>query len=104
MNQMFKWKINLTLKLLSLIIKCGNSEISLKIQFLQQNIDRNSYKMHTCLEIGLEFEINYILFQESYINIIIKITISYSAYYYIISKNEEIRLKVIIFTKKSLRF
>ena len=60
--------------------------------------------MHTYLEIGLELKINYILFQEPFINIDIMITISHSAYYYIILKSEKIRLKVMIFTKKSSRF
>ena len=60
--------------------------------------------MHTCLEIDLELKINYVLFQESYINMIIKTTISHSAYYYIIPENEEIRPRVIIFTKKNSRF
>ena len=60
--------------------------------------------MHTCLEIDLELKIDYILFQESYIDIIIKITISYFTYYCIILKNEEIKPRVIIFAKKSLRF
>src|SRR5436190_18762750 len=60
--------------------------------------------MHTYLEIGLELKINYVLFQEPYINMIIKITISHTAYYYIILKNEEIKLRVIIFAKKNLRF
>ena len=82
----------------------GNNKISLKIQFLQQNVDRNPHKMHTCLEIGLELKIDYILFQEPYINIIIKMTISHSAYYYIMLKSEEIRPRVIIFIKKSSRF
>src|SRR5436190_24158995 len=85
-------------------MKCGNNEISSKIQFLQQNIDRNPHKMHTCLEIDLELKIDYILFQESYINITIKMTISHSAYYYIMPESEEVRPRVIIFAKKNLRF
>ena len=47
--------------------------------------------MHTCLEIDLELKINYILFQKPYIDMIIKITISHFAYYYIILKSEEIK-------------
>ena len=57
--------------------------------------------MHTCLEIGLELKIDYILFQEPYINMTTKTTISHSAYYYIIPESEEIRPRVIIFAKKS---
>ena len=81
-------------------MKYGINEISLKIQFLQQNIDRNPHKMHTCLEIGLELKIDYILFQEPYININIIITISHSAYYYIILESEKIRPRVMIFAKR----
>ena len=60
--------------------------------------------MHTYLEIDLELKIDYILFQEPYINITIKMTISYSAYYYIMSESEEVRPRVMIFAKKSSRF
>ena len=85
-------------------MKCGNSEISSKIQFLQQNIDRNLHKMYTYLEIGLELKIDYILFQEPYVNMTTKTTISHSTYYYIMPESEEIRPRVIIFAKKSSRF
>ena len=64
-------------------------------------------EIHTkymCLKIGLELKIDYILFQEPYINMTTKITISDSTYYYIMSESEEIRPKVIIFAKKSSRF
>src|SRR5436189_3567620 len=60
--------------------------------------------MHTYLEIGLELKIDYILFQEPYININMMITISHSAYYCIIPENEKIRPRVMIFAKKSSRF
>ena len=60
--------------------------------------------MHTCLEIELELKIDYVLFQEPYIDMIIKTTISHSAYYYIVLKSKEIRPRVIIFVKKSSRF
>src|SRR5436190_17896735 len=69
-------------------MECGNNEISSKIQFLQQNVDRNPHKMHTCLEIELELKIDYILFQEPYINMTIKMTISHSAYYCIMPESE----------------
>ena len=71
---------------------------------MQQNVDRNPHKMQTYLKIGLELKIDYILFQESYINMTIKTTISHSAYYYIIPESEEIRPRVMIFVKKSSRF
>src|SRR2546423_12552951 len=60
--------------------------------------------MHTCLEIDLELKINYILFQEPYIDENTMITISHSAYYCIIPESEKIRPRVMIFAKKSLRF
>ena len=60
--------------------------------------------MHIYLEINLKLKINYILFQEPYIDINIMITISHFAYYYIIPESEKIRPKVMIFAKKSSRF
>ena len=71
---------------------------------MQQNIDKNDSKMHTCLQIDLELNIDFILFQEFFININIMTTISHSAYYYIMSESEKIRSRVMIFVKKSLRF
>ena len=85
-------------------MECGNSEINSKIQFLQQNIDKNPHKMHTCLEIGLELKIDYVLFQESYIDMTTKITISHSVYYCIIPESIEIKSRVMIFAKKNSRF
>ena len=60
--------------------------------------------MHTCLEIDLELKIDYILFQEPYINMTTKMTISHSAYYCIMPESEEVRPRVMIFAKKSSRF
>ena len=60
--------------------------------------------MHTYLEINLELKINYILFQEPFINMNTMTTISHSTYYCIILKSEKTKPRVIIFTKKSLRF
>ena len=60
--------------------------------------------MHTCLQIGLELNIDFILFQEPYVNTDIISTISYSAYYYIMPESETIRPRVMIFAKKSSRF
>ena len=77
---------------------------SSRIQFLQQNIDKNDSKMHTCLQINLKLSIDFILFQESFVNTNTMTTISHSAYYCIMSENEEIRFRVIIFAKKSSRF
>src|SRR5207247_4562474 len=75
-----------------------------RIQFMQQNVDKNNSKMHTCLQIDLELNIDFILFQESFVNTNSMTTISHSAYYYIMSENEKIRSRVIIFAKKTSRF
>ncbi len=75
-----------------------------RIQFMQQNVDKNGSKMHTCLQIDLELTIDFILFQESFINTNLMTTISHSAYYYIMSESEKIRSRVMIFAKKSSRF
>jgi len=77
---------------------------SSRIQFLQQNVDKNDSKMHTCLQIDLELNIDFVLFQESFINTNTMTTISHSAYYCIISESEKIRFRVMIFAKKSSRF
>ena len=75
-----------------------------RIQFMQQNIDKNDSKMHTCLQIDLKLNIDFVLFQESFINTNSMIIISHSAYYYIMSESEKIRSRVMIFAKKSSRF
>src|SRR5438034_3604057 len=77
---------------------------SSRIQFLQQNVNRNDSKMHTCLQIDLKLNINFVLFQESFVNTDTMTTISHSAYYCILSESEEIRSRIMIFTKKSSRF
>ena len=77
---------------------------SSRIQFLQQNVDKNDSKMHTCLQIDLELNIDFILFQESFVNTNTMIIISHSAYYYIMLESEKIRFRVMIFAKKSSRF
>src|SRR6266487_3496340 len=77
---------------------------SSRIQFLQQNIDKNNSKMHTCLQINLKLNIDFILFQESFVNTNTMTTISHSDYYYIMSESKEIRSRVIIFAKKSSKF
>ncbi len=77
---------------------------SSRIQFLQQNVDKNDSKMHTCLQIDLELNIDFILFQEPFVNTNTMTTISHSAYYCIMSESEKIRPRVMIFAKKSSRF
>ena len=81
-----------------------NSNITSKIQFLQQNVDKNNSKMHTCLQINLELNIDFVLFQESFINTDSMTIISHFAYYCIMSESEKIRSRVMIFAKKSSRF
>ncbi len=60
--------------------------------------------MHTCLQIALELNIDFILFQEPYINVNNMTTISHSAFYCIIFETERTRSRVMIFAKKSSRF
>ena len=77
---------------------------SSRIQFLQQNVDKNGNKMHTCLQIGLELNIDFVVFQESFININLIITILHLAYYCIMPKSEKIRPRIMIFARKNSRF
>ena len=81
-----------------------NQNITSKIQFLQQNVDKNGSKMHTCLQIGLELNIDFVLFQEPFVNTDSMTTISHSAYYCIMPESEKIRPRVMIFAKKNSRF
>jgi hypothetical protein len=73
---------------------------------MQQNIDRNSSKIHIYLQIIFKLNINFVLFQKLFINTNLITTILYLTYYYIIleSKREKIKSRVIIFVKKSSRF
>src|SRR6266480_7549160 len=82
----------------------GKENNAFRIQFMQQNVDKNSSKMHTCLQIDLKLNIDFVLFQESFINTDSMTTISYSAYYCIMSESEKIRPRVMIFAKKSSRY
>src|SRR5204863_7573441 len=75
-----------------------------RIQFMQQNVNKNDSKMHTCLQIDLKLNIDFILFQESFVNTNTMTIISHSAYYCIMSENEKIRSRIMIFAKKSSRF
>jgi hypothetical protein len=73
---------------------------------MQQNVDRKGSKMHTCLQIALELNIDFVLFQEPFVNTNSMTTISHSAFYCIMpeSESEKIRSRVMIFAKKSSRF
>ena len=48
--------------------------------------------------------INFVLFQESFVNTNSMTTISHSAYYCIMSESEKIKPRVMIFAKKNSRF
>ena len=60
--------------------------------------------MHTCLQIDLELNIDFVLFQEPFVNTDSMTTISHSAYYCIMPESEKIRPRVMIFAKKNSRF
>ena len=71
------------------------------ITFLQNNAGKGSDYMVTCLELGLERNIDFILFQESYI--LNGSTISHPAYNIILLLNH-IRPRVAIFHLKTSIF
>jgi len=62
--------------------------------------------MHTYLQIVLELNIDFVLFQKLFVNTNSMTTISHLAYYCIMleSESEKIRFRVIIFAKKNSRF
>ena len=60
--------------------------------------------MHTCLQIGLELNIDFVVFQEPFVNTNLITTISHSAYYCIMPESEKIRSRVMIFARKNSRF
>ena len=60
--------------------------------------------MHTCLQIDLKLNIDFVVFQEPFINTNLIIIISHLAYYYIMPESEKIRPRVMIFARKNSRF
>ena len=60
--------------------------------------------MHTCLQIGLELNIDFIVFQEPFVNTNLITTISHLAYYCIMPESEKTRPRVMIFARKNSRF
>jgi len=83
--------------------------MSSEIRFLQNNVDRTPDYMVTCLEIGLEYSTDFILFQEPYIRD--GTTISHPAYDTILPSSSSsppssslIRPRVAIFHRKLSRF
>ena len=75
---------------------------SSKILFLQHNVNGCSHYMHTCLDYGIEYKLDFILFQHPFIGRD-NITISHSAYYCIMP-DTELRPRVMIFARKQSRF
>jgi len=67
---------------------------------MQHNCARNTANMHTCLEIGLERNIDFILVQEPWIAQDNIYTISHTAYHTILSEFCDVRLRVAVFVKK----
>src|SRR6266536_6539199 len=75
-----------------------------KISIMQYNCARNTANIHTCLEIGLERNIDFIFVQELWIaqdNIYI---ISHTAYHIILPKFCDVRPRVAVFAKKNLTY
>src|SRR6266511_905415 len=73
-----------------------------KISIMQHNCARITANMYTCLEIGLERNIDFILVQEPWIakdNIYI---ISHTTYHTILSEFCDVRSRVAVFAKKDL--
>lgn len=77
---------------------------SYEIQFLQNNVARNQHAMVTCLEIGIELDYDFILFQEPWIAIDNSSTISHPSYTTILPDRADIRPRVAIFHRKLSRF
>src|SRR5436189_3168620 len=75
-----------------------------KILFLQHNTNTNQHNMHTCLEYGIENQIDYILFQEPWFAKDNITTISHFAYYCIVPEYQNIRSRVVIFARKQSRY
>src|SRR5207244_13048547 len=75
-----------------------------KITFLQHNTARNIANMHTCLQIGIERNIDFILLQEPYIGND-NITASNAAYHCILPQTTlPAKPRVLIYAKKQFCF
>src|SRR6266487_6420497 len=75
-----------------------------KLLFLQHNVNTNTHNMHTCLEYGIENQIDFILFQESWFAKDNITTISHFTYYCIVSEYQNIRSRTVIFVRKQSRY
>src|SRR6266536_1038015 len=72
-----------------------------KISIMQHNCARITANMHTCLEIGLERNIDFILVQEPWIARDNIYTISHTAYHTILPEFCYVRPKIAVFAKKN---
>ena len=77
---------------------------SSKLTFLQNNVGRRANSMHTCLQIGVDQKIDFILFQEPWMSDDNTFTISHSNYYCILPENKNVRSRVAIFARKKSNF
>lgn len=84
------------------------TNIQTKIKCYQNNVDKNSNKMHTCLDLALKNNVNFVIIQESMIEINPHLnqefTISHSSFYCFLSEYKNIRSQVAIFARKKSRF
>src|SRR5437879_7921158 len=78
--------------------------MSSEIRFLQNNVATSSAYMVSCLEIGLELEIDFILFHEPYISMNSTTTISHPSYNLILPVSSLVRPRVAIYHRKLSRF
>lgn len=78
------------------------SILSSKMTFLQNNVGRNMNCMYTCLQIGFEKKIDFILIQEPWI--FENNTVKHSSYYCILPEYQELRSRVAIYSRKQSRF
>src|SRR6266498_4238170 len=71
-----------------------------KISIIQYNTARNTANMYTCLEIGLERNIDFILIQKPWIAQDNNYIISHTAYHTILPEFCDVRPRVAVFVKK----
>ena len=85
----------------------GTTKSSSKLAFLQQNVNRNSLIIHSCLQIGLEQQVDFVLFQElqdkdAYERGILLPT--HPSYYCILPADRSVCPRVAIYARKLSRF
>lgn len=74
------------------------------ILFLQNNVARKQEAMISCLEIGVELKIDFVLFQEPWVSKDNSLTISHPSYNALLPEPKDIRPRVAIFYRKLSRF